>query len=158
MGHMKKAKNEVIFSDSDSDSDFDSYSEFKPTNKDSKYSIEEMHVEYLNAFEKLIAQNKTILKLESETSKLKEAFESLINEHASLVNEKIVNPTIEPPKEDPPKYDSNWMDFASCETCPSLHEEIKSLNKKLEQASKGSTIFAMNSKDERTHFKISYTK
>jgi len=50
------------------------------------------------------------------------------------------------------------MDFASCETCPSLHEEIKSLNKKLEQVSKGSMSFAMNSKDERASFKRPYTK
>jgi len=61
MGHMKKAKNEAIFSVSD----FDSYFNFKPTYKDLQDSIEEMHVESLNAFEKLIAQKKTILKLES---------------------------------------------------------------------------------------------
>jgi len=70
MGQMKKAKNEVIFSDSD----FDSYSDFKPTYKDLQDSIEEMHVESLNAFEKLISQKKTILKLEFEISKLKESF------------------------------------------------------------------------------------
>jgi len=51
IGQMKKAKNEVIFSDSDSDS----YSDFKPTYKDLQDSIEEMHIESLNAFEKLIA-------------------------------------------------------------------------------------------------------
>jgi len=50
------------------------------------------------------------------------------------------------------------MDFASCETCPSLHEEIKSLNKKLEQVSKGTMTFVMNSKDERASFKRPYTK
>jgi len=61
MGHMKKAKNEVIFSDS--------FSDFKPTYKDVQDSIEEMHVESLNAFEKLITQKKTILKLESEIFK-----------------------------------------------------------------------------------------
>jgi len=55
MGHMNKAKNEVTFSES--------YYDYKPTDKDLQYSIEEMHVESLNAFEKLIAQNKTILKL-----------------------------------------------------------------------------------------------
>jgi len=71
MGQMKKSKNEVIFSDSDSDS----YSEFKPTYKELQNSIEEMHVESLNSFEKLMAQKKTILKLEAEISKLKEAFE-----------------------------------------------------------------------------------
>jgi len=91
MGQMKKTKNEVIFSDSD----FDSYSNFKPTYDDLQDSIEEMHAESLNAFEKLIAQKKTILKLESEISKLKEAFESLRDEHALLVNEKILSPTIE---------------------------------------------------------------
>jgi len=74
MGHMKKAKNEVTFSDSD----------FKPTFKDLQDSIEVMHAESLNAFEKLIAQKKTIIKLESEISKLKEAFESLRDEHTSL--------------------------------------------------------------------------
>jgi predicted nuclease with TOPRIM domain len=148
MGQMKKAKNEVIFFDSDSDS----YSNFKPTYKDLQDSIEEMHVESLNAFEKLMAQKKTILKLESEISKLKEAFESLRDEHALLVNEKIVSPTIESPKTKSPKYD-NWMDFVSCEICPSLHEEINFLNKKLERVSKGTMTFAMNSKDERTPFK-----
>jgi len=70
----------------------------------------------------LISHKKTILKLESEIYKLKEAFESLRDKHASLVNEKIVNPTIESPKKNSPKYDSNWMDFGSCDTCPSLHE------------------------------------
>ena len=80
------------------------------------------------------------------------------DEHASLVNEKIVSPTIESPKQDPAKYDSRWMDFASCETCPSLHEEIKSLNKKLEEVSKGTMTFVMNSKDERAPFKRPYTK
>jgi len=84
-----------------------------------------MHAESLNDFEKLISQKKTILKLESEIGKLKEAFEILRDEHASLVSEKIVNPTIETPKKNSPKYDSSWMDFASCETCPRLHEEIK---------------------------------
>ena len=142
---MKKAKNEVTLSDS--------YSNYKPTYKDLQDFFEEMHVESLNAFEKLIAQKKTILKLESEIYELKEAIENLRDEHALLVNEKIVNPTIESPKENSPKYDSNWMDFASCETCPSLHEEIKTLNKKLEQASKGSMTFAMSSKDERIPFK-----
>jgi len=130
MGQMKKAKNEVIFSDFDSDS----YSDFKPTYKDFQDSIEEMHVESLNPFEKLISQKKTISKLESEISKLKEAFESLRDEHALLVNEKIVSPTIEWPKTKSPKYD-NWMDFASCKICPSLDEEINSLNKKLERVS-----------------------
>ena len=70
MGQMKKAKNEVIFSDSDSDS----YSNCKPTYKDLQDSIKEMHVDSLNAFDKIMAQKKTILKLESEISKLKEAF------------------------------------------------------------------------------------
>jgi len=105
-----------------------------------------MHVESLNAFEKLIAQKKTILKLESEISKLKEAFESLREDHALIVNEKIVSPTIESPKTKSPKYD-NWMDFASCEICQSLHEEINSLNKKLERVSKGTMTFSMNLKD-----------
>jgi len=50
------------------------------------------------------------------------------------------------------------MDFASCETCPSLHEEIKSLNKKLEQVSKRTMTFVMNSKDESAPFKRPYTK
>jgi len=64
MGQMKKANNEVIFSDSDSDS----YSDFKPTYKDLQDSIEEMHIESLNAFEKLISQKKIILKPESKIS------------------------------------------------------------------------------------------
>jgi len=153
MGQTKKAKNEVIFSDSDSDS----YSDFKPTYKDLQDSIEEMHAESLNAFDKLIAQKKTILKLEAKISKLKEAFESLSDEHALLVNEKIVSPTTESPKTKSPKYE-NWMDFASCEICPSVHEEINSLNKKLERVSKGTMTFSMNSKDERTPFKRPYTK
>jgi len=97
------------------------------------------------------------LKLEAEISKLKEAFESLRDEHALLVNEKIVSPSIESPKTKSNKYD-NWMDFASCKICPSLHEEINSVNKKLERVSKGTMTFAMNSKDERIPFKIPYTK
>jgi len=153
MGQIKKAKNEVIFSDSDSDS----YSDFKPTYKDLQDFIEEMHAESLNAFDKLISQKKTILKLEAEISKLKEAFESLRDEHALLVNEKIVSPTIKSPKTKSPKYD-NWIDFASCEIFPSLHEEINSLNKKLDRVSKGTMTFAMNSKDERLSFKRPYTK
>ena len=115
-----------------------------------------MHAESLNAFEKLIAQKKTILKLKSEIYKLKEAFESLRDEHALLVNEKIVSATIESPKTKSPKYD-NQMDFAICEIFPSLHEEINSLNKKLERVSKGTMTFAMSSKDERTPFKRPYT-
>jgi len=154
MGQMKKAKNEVIFSDSDSDS----YSDFKPAYKDLQDSIKEMHAESLNSFEKLIAQKKTILKLESEISKLKEAFESLRDEHASLVNDKIVSLSIESPKQDLPKYDTKWMDFSICEIFPSLHEEIKSLNKKLEQVYKGTMTCVMNSKDERDSFKRPYTK
>jgi len=39
-----------------------------------------------------------------------------------------------------------------------LHEEINSLNQKLERVSKGTMTFAMNSKDERTPFKRPYTK
>ena len=97
------------------------------------------------------------MKLESKISKLKEAFESLRDEHALLVNEKIVSPTIKSPKTKSPKYD-NWMDFASCEICPSIHEEINSLNKKLERVSKGTMTFALNSKDERVHFKRPYTE
>jgi len=97
------------------------------------------------------------LKLESEISKLKEAFEILRDEHASLVSEKILNLIIESPKKNSPKYNSSWMDFSSCETCPRLHEEIKYLNKKLEQASKGSMTFVMNPKDKRTPFKRPYT-
>ena len=147
MVQTKKAKNEVIFPDSNSDS----YSDCKPTYKDLQDSIEEMHAESLNAFDKLIAQKKTILKLEAEI-KLKEAFESLRDGHALLVNEKIVSPTIESPK-----YD-NWMDFASCEIFPSLHEEINSLNMKLDRVSKGTMTFAMNLKDERIPFKQPYTK
>jgi len=49
------------------------------------------------------------------------------------------------------------MDFAICEIFPSLHEEINSLNKKLERVSKGTMTFAMSSKDERTPFKRPYT-
>jgi len=153
MGQTKKSKNEVIFSDSDSGS----YSDFKPTYKDLQDSIEEMHAESLNAFEKLIAQKKTILKLEFGISKLLEAFESLRDEHALLVNEKIVSPTIESPKTKSLQYD-NWMDFASYKTCHSLHEEINYLNKKLERVAKGTMTFAMNSKDERVPFKRPYTK
>jgi len=108
MGQMKKAKNEVIFSDSDSDSDSDSYFNFKPTYKDLQDSIEEMHAESLNAFEKLIAQKKTILKLEAEISKLKEAFESLRDEHALLVNEKIVSSLLGHLKQSHPNMIIGW--------------------------------------------------
>jgi len=54
MGQMKKAKHEVIFFDSDS------YFNFIPTYKVLQDFIEKMHVEALNAFDKLIPQNKTI--------------------------------------------------------------------------------------------------
>ena len=50
------------------------------------------------------------------------------------------------------------MDFASCEIFPSLHEDINSLNKKLERVSTGTMTFALNSKDERVHFRRPYTK
>ncbi|AET02767.1 hypothetical protein MTR_8g051900 [Medicago truncatula] len=119
--------------------------------------VVQTYVESLNAFEKLNAQKKTILKLESEVSRSKEAFQCLRDENASLVYKKFVSPTIESPKTNSPKYD-NWMDFASCEIFPGLHKEIKSLNKKLEQVSKGSMTFAMNSKDKRAPFKRPYTK
>jgi len=112
-----------------------------------------MHAESLNSFEKLIAQKKTILKLESKISKLKEAFESLRDEDASLVNEKVISATIESPKQDPPQYDSRWMDFSSCEIFHSLHDEIKSLNKKLEQVSKGTMTFAMTQKMKELYLK-----
>lgn len=50
------------------------------------------------------------------------------------------------------------MNFASCEVCPTLHEEIKSLKFKLEHDSKDPMIFAMNSKYERTRFRRPYRK
>jgi hypothetical protein len=65
-------------------------------------------------------------------------------------------PYIESPKRNPPKYDSNMMDFASYETCPSLHEEIKSLTLKLEQVSKNEMVFTMKSKDIKTSLKRPY--
>jgi hypothetical protein len=80
----------------------------------------------------------------------------LKDDHASLINEKIVMPYIESPKRNPPKYDSNMMDFASYETCPSLHEEIKSLTLKLKQDSKGPMKFSMKSKDKKTSFRRPY--
>jgi len=85
----------------------------------------------MNTFEKLIFQKKIILKLEVEHSQLKNDFECLKDDHASIVNEKNVILCIEPRKESSPKYVLNWMDFTSCETCPSLHVEIKSLTHKL---------------------------
>jgi len=65
---------------------------------------------------------------------------------------KIVSPTIESSKTKSPKYD-NWMDFASCEICPSLHEGINSLNKKLDRVFKRTMTFSIDSKDERIPFK-----
>lgn len=52
----------------------------------------------------------------------------------------------------------NRMNFASCEVCPTLHEEIKSLKFKLEQDFKDPMIFAMNSKYKRTRFRRPYRK
>ena len=77
------------------------------------------------------------------------------NDHPSLVNERTTIPLIESPKFELSKY-SNWMDFVSCEVCPSLHEDIKSLKIKLEQHSKAPMIFAMKSKCERTPFRRPY--
>jgi len=54
-------------------------------------------------------------------------FECLKVDHASLLNEKIVTPCIETPKANPPNCDSNWMDFACCETCHGLLKEIEFL-------------------------------
>lgn len=62
------------------------------------------------------------------------------------------------PSIDPPKYDSNWMNFVSCETCHNLHEEIKSLTRKLEQVAKTLMIFSMKSKDKRIPFIRPYKK
>ena len=115
MGHKH---HEVICSDSKSESN--------PSYEELQQALVDMHGDAMKAFEKLIAQKKIILKLEPELSQLKNDFKCLKNEHASIVNEKIVIPLIESPKENSFKYDSNWMDLASCETCPSLHEEIKS--------------------------------
>jgi hypothetical protein len=117
-----------------------------------------MHGEAIKAFEKLIALNKIILKLEVGLSQLKNDFECLKDEHASLVDEKIVIPCIEPPKANSSKYDSNWMDFSSCETCHSLHQEIKSITHKLEQTSKAPKVFVVNSKDECVLYLKDHTK
>jgi hypothetical protein len=50
------------------------------------------------------------------------------------------------------------MNFAKCEVCPSLRKEIKSLTRKLEQASNIPMVFAMDSKDEICPFKRPYKK
>jgi len=73
-----------------------------------------------------------------------------------LENEKFVIPFLEPPKAIPPMQDSNWKNFASCETCPSLHKEFESLTLKLEQVSKGEMNFIMKSKDKINSFKRPY--
>lgn len=117
-----------------------------------------MHGEALNAFEKIIAQKKNILKLEKELSHLKIDFECLKEKHAYLVNEKILIPCLESPKQNSPNYDSNWMNFSRCETCPTLHMEIEFLTLKLEQVSKGEIKINMKSKDKRDYFKIPYKK
>jgi len=55
-----------------------------------------MHGEPLNAFGKLMAKKKTILKLGKELSQLINDFECFKEEHASLVNEILVIPCLEP--------------------------------------------------------------
>jgi translation initiation factor 2 alpha subunit (eIF-2alpha) len=73
MGHVKKKKkNKVTYSDSNS--------EFKPSYEELQQAIKEMHGEALNAFERLIAQKKTILKLEKEFSQIKNDFKCLKEE------------------------------------------------------------------------------
>jgi len=92
---------------------FDSESESNPFYEELEQALVDMHDDAMKAFEKLIAKKKIILKLEVERSQHKKYFECLKDEHASLVNKKIVIPCIEPPKANSPKYDWNWMNFVS---------------------------------------------
>jgi len=150
MGHTKKNTSEITYSDSDSG--------FKPSYKELQEDIEEMHCEALNSINKIISQKKNILKLENELAHLKSTFENLKQEHASLVNEKLINPCLDSPKKSSPKYDPNWMNFASCETSLSLYKEIEILTHKLEYVSKEEMKFVMKSKENRKPFKRPYKK
>jgi len=93
MGHMKKKKNKVIYPDSESESNA-SYEELQQ-------ALVDMLGDAMKSFEKLIPQKKVILKLKSSLHNLND-FKCLKDDHASLVNEKIVIPCIEPPKANPP--------------------------------------------------------
>jgi hypothetical protein len=62
-------KNDVSYSNFESN--------FNPSYEQLQQALKEMNGEALNAFEKLIAQKKTNLKLESELSQLKNDFECL---------------------------------------------------------------------------------
>lgn len=155
---QKNNDNSSTQSDSDNSEVIHSDFEFEsnPCYEELRQALVDMHGDAIKAFEKLISLKKIIPKLKVELSQHKNDFECLKDEYASLVDEKIAIPCIEPPKENSPKYDSNWIDLASCETCHSLHEEIKSLTRKLEQASKAPIVFAMNSKNEKAMFKRPY--
>jgi predicted nuclease with TOPRIM domain len=80
-GSSEKKKTGVSYSNSES--------KFNPSYEQLQQALQEMHVEALNAFQKLITQKKTILKLESELSQLKNDFECLKEEHTSHVHEKL---------------------------------------------------------------------
>ena len=135
------------------DADFD----FNLSYGELQNSLAKMRDDLMDVFKRTNTQKKLVLKLEAEPLKLQKYLESLKNDHASIVNKHIVNPSIESPKVDPPKY-LNWMSFSSYEVCPGLHEVIKYLKSKLEQASKAHMVFAMNSKDERPPFMRPYKK
>lgn len=72
---------------------------------------------------KIGTQKRVILTLQAKILKVKNDFETLKSEHASLVNEHIASPSIETPKVDLPKVPT-CMDLGICESCLKLHEEI----------------------------------
>lgn len=57
-----------------------------PSYNELSKAFHEMHVEFLNAFNKISSQNKKILALEEQVLKLKRDLQSLKKDHASLVN------------------------------------------------------------------------
>jgi hypothetical protein len=115
MRHKKK-HNELTYSDSDS--------YFNPSYNELQNFLIEMHGDALNVFNKIGTKKRVILTLQAKILKVKNDFETLKSEHASLVNEHIVSPPIETPKVDLPKV-LTCMDLDSCESCLKLHEEIE---------------------------------
>lgn len=69
-------------------------------------------------------QKRVILTLQAKILKVKNDFETLKSEHASLVNEHIASPPIETPKVDLPKVPT-CIDLGIWESCLKLHEEIE---------------------------------
>jgi hypothetical protein len=142
---QKKKQNEV------SDSDYD----FNPSYNELQNVLIEIYGDAMNTSKKIGTQKIVILKLEAEILKVKKDFESLKNEHTSLVNDHIVNPLIKTPIVDLPKIPIP-RDLGKCEAFYKLLEEIVSLKSKIEQASSVPMAFAQQLKNDGSHFKRSF--